>query len=159
MLMKPPEAITKELLDNIPYPITLQEVITNIIPVYPVTLSAFKILKKENRVEVLNFPFNPPITPVEFIIRQALENATQQTQQKVGNNMIVANNNNQLAEAMMNIIFMNRSAIEGETGLTLEEFLTKQVELVKKVEKESSLLIADTQGNVEGDVIEIVIDF
>lgn len=159
MFAKPPEVVVDELFEKMPHPITLQEFLTNIIPVYPVQLSAFKLIKKENGVEVLNFPFNPPITPIEFMIKQALANATQQTQQQVGNGMFVAQNNNEFAVRMMNIIYANRQGIEGETGMKLEDLLNKECDIIKRQEKKTSLLVADAQGNVEGDVIEIVLDF
>lgn len=158
MFAKPPEAVVDELFEKMPHPITLQDFITNIISVYPVQLGALKLIKKENGVEVLNFPFNPPITPIEIMLQQAISQATQQTQQKVENGMYMPTINNSIGMAIINNLYQNRQVIEGETGVKLEDLLAKECE-PKRQEKTSSIILADAQGNIEGDVIEIVLDF
>lgn len=160
MLATTPEASAEELLRNIPDNITLKDFITNVLTVYPVELGAFKILKKENGVEVLNFPFNPPICPIAIMIQQALSSATMpKTETDQDKFMLGTQINNTLAQSMMNIIYMNRSVIEGETGLTLEDLLNKPCIDVHKQKNDSNLILADAQGNVQGDIIEIVLDF
>lgn len=158
MFAKPPEAVVDELFEKMPHPITLQDFITNIISVYPVQLGALKLFKKENNVEVFNFSFNPPITPIEIMLQQAISQATQQTQQKVENGMFMPTINNTIGISIINNFYQNREIIEGETGVKLEDLLMKECE-PKRQEKVSSIILADAQGNIEGDVIEIVLDF
>ncbi len=158
MFAKPPEAVVDELFEKMPHPITLQDFITNIISVYPVQLGALKLFKKENNVEVFNFSFNPPITPIEIMLQQAISQATQQTQQKIENGMFMPTINNIIGISIINNFYQNREIIEGETGVKLEDLLMKECE-PKRQEKNSSIILADAQGNVEGDVIEIVLDF
>lgn len=158
MFAKPPEAVVDELFEKMPHPITLQDFITNIISVYPVQLGALKLFKKENNVEVFNFSFNPPITPIEIMLQQAISQATQQTQQKVENGMFMPTINNTIGISIINNFYQNREIIEGETGVKLEDLLMKECE-PKRQEKTSSIILADAQGNIEGDVIEIVLDF
>lgn len=158
MFAKPPEAVVDELFEKMPYPITLQDFITNIISVYPVQLGALKLFKKENNVEVFNFSFNPPITPIEIMLQQAISQATQQTQQKIENGMFMPTINNTIGISIINNFYQNREIIEGETGVKLEDLLMKECE-PKRQEKNSSIILTDAQGNVEGDVIEIVLDF
>lgn len=158
MFAKPPEAVVDELFEKMPHPITLQDFITNIISVYPVQLGALKLFKKENNVEVFNFSFNPPITPIEIMLQQAISQATQQTQQKVENGMFMPTINNTIGISIINNFYQNREIIEGETGVKLEDLLMKECE-PKRQEKASSIILADAQGNIEGDVIEIVLDF
>lgn len=158
MFAKPPEAVVDELFEKMPHPITLQDFITNIISVYPVQLGALKLFKKENNVEVFNFSFNPPITPIEIMLQQAISQATQQTQQKVENGMFMPTINNTIGISIINNFYQNREIIEGETGVKLEDLLMKECE-PKHQEKASSIILADAQGNIEGDVIEIVLDF
>lgn len=158
MFAKPPEAVVDELFEKMPHPITLQDFITNIISVYPVQLGALKLFKKENNVEVFNFSFNPPITPIEIMLQQAISQATQQTQQKVENGMFMPTINNTIGISIINNFYQNREIIEGETGVKLEDLLMKECE-PKRQKKNSNIILADAQGNIEGDVIEIVLDF
>lgn len=158
MFAKPPEAVVDELFEKMPHPITLQDFITNIISVYPVQLGALKLFKKENNVEVFNFSFNPPITPIEIMLQQAISQATQQTQQKVENGMFMPTINNTIGISIINNFYQNREIIEGETGVKLEDLLMKECE-PKRQKKASNIILADVQGNIEGDVIEIVLDF
>lgn len=158
MFTKPPEAVVDELFEKMPHPITLQDFITNIISVYPVQLGALKLFKKENNVEVFNFSFNPPITPIEIMLQQAISQATQQTQQKVENGMFMPTINNTIGISIINNFYQNREIIEGETGVKLEDLLMKECE-PKRQKKNSNIILADAQGNIEGDVIEIVLDF
>ena len=161
MLMKPTESITDELLNSIPNTITFQEFVTNVFPVYPTLLSNLTIVKKENKVELLNFSFNPPIIPIEILIQQALNDTNIKNLQTLVNNandIYLPNKKNILIDFITNTFYTNQEAIEAESGLTVEELLAKQCDDIRKKKKENSILLTDNQGNVEGDTIEVVMD-
>ena len=92
------------------------------------------------------------------MLQQAISQATQQTQQKVENGMFMPTINNTIGISIINNFYQNREIIEGETGVKLEDLLMKECE-PKRQKKNSNIILADAQGNIEGDVIEIVLDF
>lgn len=151
MLIKPPEAVSQEMLDNIPYPITVADFFNAVLPLYPVKLQKFVFVNHENGAEIIGCPFNPPLVPIESVVMEAIL--------AQGQEHMIGRKKNSFGEVLIETFRQHSEMIQVELGCDFDGFLKKNVEFVRK--KKSSLIISssldinqpDLSG--DGDILEV----